>query len=139
MVLFQHLEINTGPVIIPFRESLADNLDQVGITGVVLRQKHQMIIAVLPARQFPVKPGVGRHIDLTANDRIDAFRLRRLIKVNDTIHHSVIRNGRAVHAKFFDPLHIFFNLIGTVQQTELRVDMQMCKCHDGILPENRIV
>ena len=135
MVLLKHLKIHTGPVIISFCKTFADNLHQIGISRIILRQKHQMIIPVLPACQLPVKPGMRRHIDLAADDRIDAFRFRRLIEINDAVHHTVVGDGRTVHAQLFYPLYILFDFIGTVQKTELRVDMQMCKSHDDILPE----
>ena len=57
MELLQYFHIHTGFIIVAFRESTADDLHQVRITGIVLRQQHQMVITVLSAGQFLVKPG----------------------------------------------------------------------------------
>ena len=82
-----------------------------------------MVIAVLAARQFPVEAGVGRHVNLAADDRVDPRLLRRLIEVNDTVHDTVIRDRRAVHPQLLHIPHILFYFVGTVQKTKLRVDM----------------
>ena len=129
MVLLQQLHIHTGSVVIALRKAFANDLRKVGIAHIVFCQKHQMIIAVLTARQFSVKAGMGCHIDLTADDRIDPRLLRRLIKIDRAVHHAMIRDGGTVHSQLLHIFHIFFDLIGTVQETELRVDVEMRKCH----------
>ena len=91
-----------------------------------------MIVPVLTAGQFFVKSGVRSHINFTAKDGANAFRLTGPVKVDDTVHNTVVRDGRAVHAQFFNTLYIFFYLVGTVQQTVFRMDMKMCKCHDNL-------
>ena len=123
MKLLQHFHIHTGSVIVSFRKPTADNLHQIGIARIILCQQHQMIISVLAAGQFPVKPGMRRHVNFTADDRIDPRRRGFLIEVNDAIHNAVIRDGGAVHPQFFDTFDIFFDFIGTVQQTVFGVDV----------------
>ena len=88
-----------------------------------------MIIPVLTAGKFLVKTGIGRHIHLTADDRIDSRFPGCSVKINHAIHHAMIRNRRAVHAQFFHPFYVFFDFIGSVQQGVLRMNVQMCKCH----------
>ena len=41
----------------------------------------------------------------------------------------MVRYGRTVHSKFFHSGYVFFNLIRTVQQTVLCVDVQMSEIH----------
>ncbi len=123
MILPQHFHIHTGSVIVSFRETAADNFYQIGITGVILRQQHQMIISVLAAGQFPVEAGMRRHVNFTADDRIDSRCRGFLIEVNDAVHNAMVRDGGAVHPQLFDPFDIFFDFIGTVQQTVFGVDV----------------
>ena len=129
MIFIQHLHVHPGPVIIPFRKAPADDFHQVGISGIILRQQHQMVISVLPSGGLLIKPGVGRHINLAADYGFDPLRLRSPIEINHTIHHAVIRNGGTVHAQFFHPGNIFFYFVGTIQKRIFRVDMKMYKCH----------
>ena len=114
MKFLQHFHVHTGPVVIPFRETAADDLHQICVTCIVLRQQHQMIVSVFAAGQLPVKPGTGRHIDLTADDRIQTRCRRFFIKVDHAVHNAVVRDGCAVHTQLFDALDVFFDLVGTV-------------------------
>ncbi len=113
--------------------SPAHDLHQVLIAFIIFRQQHQVIISVLATGYFPVKPGIRRHINLAAQDRIDPLLPAGAVKINDTVHHAVVRDSRRIHPQLFHPFYIFFYLIGTVQQAVLRVDMQMGKCHDFFL------
>ncbi len=133
MKLIQYLHIHPRLIIISFRKSPADNLHQIGISRIILRQKYQVVISVLPAGQFLVKTGIRRHIYLAAHDGIDARCLRFFIKFDHAIHHPVVCNGCAVHAQFLYSFHIFLNLIGTVQKTVFRMHVQMRKCHKRYL------
>ena len=123
VILFQKLHVHAGLIIIPLREPLAYNLHQIGIAHIVLCQEHQMIIAVLTARQLPVKTGMGRHVNLTADHRVDPRFFGRFIKIDNAVHNAVIRDRGAVHPQFFDIFHIFFDLVGAVQETVFRVDV----------------
>ena len=96
-----------------------------------------MIIAILPASKLLVKPGIRRHINLASKDRLDPLGLTFLIKIDHAIHHSMVCNGRAVHSQLLDPLYIFFYFVGAVQKTVFCVDMQMCKCHKILIPEQK--
>ncbi len=114
MKLFQHLHVYTWSVVVTFREAAADNFNQVGITRIILRQQHQMVVPILPAGQLSVESGTGRHVDLTADNGIDPCRCGLLIELNDAIHDSMVCDGRTVHAQLFHTLDILFDLVGTV-------------------------
>ncbi len=129
MICLQHLHIHPGLVIISLCKALADNLHQIGIAGVILRQQHQVVIAVLAAGEFLVKAGVRGHIHLAADDRINPRRLGLPVELQNPVHDSVVGDGGAVHAQFLHPPYILLDLVGTVQQGILRVDMQMRECH----------
>ena len=130
VIAVQHLHIHPGLVVIALGKALADNLYQVVIARIILGQKNQMIIPVLPAVQFLVKPGVWSHIDLAAQNGLDSRLLRRQVKVDGAVHDAVIRDGGTVHAQLLHPRHIFLYFIGSVQKRILRMNMKMCKCHD---------
>ncbi len=129
MKLPQHFHIHPGPVIIALRKTTAYDFHQIGVSRIVFRQQHQMVITVFPAGQFLVKTGIGRNIYLTAHNRIDTCRFRFLIKINHAVHNAVVGDCGAVHPQFLNPLHIFLYLVGPVQQTVFRMHMQMGKCH----------
>ena len=62
----QQVQVHPGLVIIALGKGAADDFHQIGITGIVLRQKDQMIISVISRVLFPVKTGTRSHINLTA-------------------------------------------------------------------------
>ena len=107
MVLPQKLLVHTGLIIISVHKPFGHDLHQIGIAGVILRQKDQMIITVVPARDLPVEPGTRRHIDLASKDGIDPCFFCFPVKVDHPVHDSVVRDRRAVHAQFLYPCHIF--------------------------------
>ena len=91
-----------------------------------------MVITVLTSGQFLVKPGVGSHVHLTAQDRLNSCFLCRTVEIDHTIHNTVIGDRCAVHAQFLDSGYIFFNLIGSVQQRIFCMDMKMGKRHFAV-------
>ena len=129
MKFLQNLHIDTRLVIVPLRKTAADDFAQIRVTSIIFRQKHQMVIPVIPAGNLPVKTGIGRNIDLTAQNRIDTLCPRRTVKIDHTVHCAMVGNRRSRHAQLLDPFYIFFDFIGTVQQAVLCMDVQMCKCH----------
>ena len=129
VVLPQQIHIHPRLVIISLCEGMAHDLREILIPLIILCQQNQMIISVVPAGQLPVKPGPRSHIDLTAQNRIDALGLTRLIEIDHAIHHAVIRDGRRVHPELLHPLHIFPDLVRPVEQRPLRVRVQMHKSH----------
>ena len=127
MVAVQNLHIHSRLIIEAFHEALGNDLHEVTVARIVLRQQHQMVIPILILTNFSVKTRIRCHIHLTAQDRVNPRRFGRPVKINDTIHNAVIRDGCAVHAQLLDPGNIFFYLIRAVQETVLRMDVQMCK------------
>ena len=133
MILLQHFHVHARPVVISLGKALADDLHQIGIAGVVLRQQHEMMIPLLPAANLLVKARARCDIDLAAEDRLDAVCLCLLIEIDHAVHDAVIRDRRTIHAKLPDTLDILLDLVGAVEQTVLRMHVQMCKCHIFLL------
>ena len=134
MVGSQHLVIHTRFIIKSLDKALGDDLHQILIAGIIFRQQNHMIIAILAASRLPVKTRSGRHIDLTADDRLDPIFSGCPVKINHTVHDTMVRNGHAVHTKFFRPVNQLFDLTGTIKQTIFRMNMQMRKCHTASPP-----
>ena len=107
VVLPQKFFVHTGLIIISVHKTFGDDLHQIGITGIVLRQQNQMVITVVPACDLPVESGAGRHIDLTSENGIDPGLFRLPVKVDHPAHDPVVCDCRAVHAQFLYPCHIF--------------------------------
>ena len=110
---------------------------QIFISGSVLAQQHQMVRITVNAMDFILHPATG-NINLTTNDRFDSRRLGSLIKINAAIHDTMIRNGNGSLPQFPDPLHHGVNTTRSVQQTVLRMHMQMYKAHFSISFANSI-
>ena len=119
MVGFQYLIIHTGFVIEAVHKTLGHNLHEVVVSGIIFCQQNQMVVAVLAIGVFPVKAGAGRHINLAADDGLDAHFPCCPVKVDDTVHNTMVGDGHAVHAKLFGPRRQLFDLTGTIQQTVL--------------------
>ena len=130
--LLQHFHVHTGFIIISFRKATADDFHQIRITGIILCQQHQMMIAILSAGQFFVKTGIRRHIHLAAQDWLDAGFPCGTVKIDYTVHDTMVGNCRTVHSQLFDSGHILFDLIGSIQQRIFCMNMKMCKCHFAI-------
>ena len=88
-----------------------------------------MIIPVFSSGHFSVKTGIRRDINFTPQDRINSLTFRLSVKINHSVHYSVIGDRRTVHPKLFHSCNIFFYLVRTIQKTVFCMDMQMCKTH----------
>ena len=123
MIGLQNFHIHTGTIVVTIHKTFGDDLHQIRISDIIFRQQHQMIITVFSFDLLPVKTGARCHIHLTATDRIHPRFLRCTVKIDHTIHHTMIRDRPGCHPQFPDPVDILCNLIGTVQQTVLCMDM----------------
>ena len=134
MVGPQHLIVHPGFIVKSVHKPLGHNFHQVFITLVVLCQQHQVIIPVLAAYRFPVKAGARGHIDLASQDGLNAGLPGSFIKINDSIHHTMVRDSHAVHAKLLCPGCQLLDFTGTIQKAVFRMDVQMGKCHSLFSP-----
>ena len=134
MVGPQHLIVHPGFIVKSVHKPLGHNFHQVFITFVVLCQQHQVVITVLTAYRLPVKAGARSHIDLASQYGLDAGLPGSFIKINDSIHHAMVRDSHAVHAKLLCPGCQLPDFTGAVQKAVFRMDMQMGKCHSLFSP-----
>ena len=134
MISAQYFFIHSGFVIISVHEALGHDLHQVRVTLVVLGKQDQMKIAVISPADLTVETGSRRDVDFTSDNRPDFLRQALLIEIDHAVHHAVIRDRRGIHAELFHTGDIFLYLIGTVQKTVLRMDMQMCEIQTVSFP-----
>ena len=123
-MLPQQIQIDPGSYIKSLYKGLAHHIGQVAVTRFILAQQYQMsgfgVILV-----YLVKSGTGRHIDLTADDRVDPLCLAGPVKVNSAVHHTMVGNGAGGLAHLFDAPGQVTDAAGAVQQAILRMDVKM--------------
>ena len=129
VVLLEDLHVHTGLIIEAIHIPLGDDFGQIGVSKIILCQKHQMIVTFFSFDRLPVKAGSGSNIHFTSQDGFDPGLFGCLIKIDTAEHHAMVRDGGAVHPEFFDPGDVFFDFIGSVQKTVFCMDVKMCKAH----------
>ena len=72
-----------------------------------------------------IKAGAGGHIDLTADDRLDACLFCGLIELDTAVHDAVVRDGDGALAALLDAVHQLVDAAGTVQQAVFGMDVEM--------------
>ena len=128
VVLAQEVLVDARLVVHALDVGQRDELDEVAVARLVLREQDQVVVAdaidlaVLLAR-------AGGYVDLAADDGLHALLLRLFVEVDDAVHGAVVGDGDAVHAERFRRLDEFLDAARTVEQAELRVDMEMGKRH----------
>ena len=125
MVGSQHLVIHTRFIIKALDKALGDDLHQILIAGIIFRQQNHMIIAILAASRLPVKTRSGRHIDLPADDRLDAGVDRGAPHLIRAMHVAVVGDADGRHAQFLGALDQIRYFRCAVEQRIMRVIMQL--------------
>src|ERR1035437_3097403 len=98
--------VNARLVIKPLQVRGGGELDEIFVAGLVLRQQAEMMINIArAAARFFFQPRTGRDIDFAADDGLDAFRPRRLIKINCAIHRAVVGDGERGKFQFVRLVH----------------------------------
>ncbi len=130
VILPQDLLVDAGPVIEPVDKARGDDLHEVLVALVGLREEDQVVVALfISAALAAVEAAPRRDIDLTAQDRFDAGRRRLLVEVDAAVHDAVVRDGRGVHPELFHLGDIFLYFVRAVQERVLRVDVKVGKRH----------
>jgi hypothetical protein len=66
-------------------------------------------------------------IDFTANDWLYPRFFSCQVEINNTIHSTMVGNGKAIHAQFLSPGNKLGNAAHTIKQAVFSVDMKMDK------------
>lgn len=97
-----------------------NQLNEVMVSLIVLSQQNQMMrIAVMRYVLFEVTS--RRDVYLTSDNRMDAVRFHRPVKIKNPVHDAVIRNGAGVHAHGFQLCRQFMDTVCAIKQTVLRM------------------
>ena len=72
-----------------------------------------------------VEPGaaLGRHVDLAADDGLDALRLAGPVEVNDAVHNAMVRDGAGGLPHGLHHAGQVLDAAGAVQEAVFRMDM----------------
>ena len=126
----KQLQINARFDIKPLSERCTDHKRKVAVALLVLTQQHQMAGFSVKFVHL-VKPGTpfGRNIHLTADNGLNPLGFTGAIKINGAIHHAVIRDRYRSLPHGLDQFRQFADPAGTIQETVLRMYMQMSKGH----------
>ena len=122
VMLPKQFQINAGLNIKARCPTLRNHGDQVLVAHIVLTQQNQMEPFAVGSVKFVVS-GAGRHITLTADDRLDSPFLRSLIKINHAVHDAVIGNCHGSLPQFLGTIQYRTDAAGAVQQTVLGMQM----------------
>ena len=128
VVLAQEVLVDARLVVHALDVGQRDELDEVAVARLVLREQNQVVVA--DAIDLAVLLARARgHVDLAADDGLHALLLCLFVEVDDAVHGAVVGDGDTVHAERFRRLDEFLDAARTVEQAELRVDMEMSKRH----------
>ena len=123
MIFLQHFIVYPRFIIISLSKSSGYDLHQILIALIILCKQNKMIISVLSSCLFSIKSRTRCHINLTSKYRFYPYFFCFFIKINHTIHDSMICNSDAIHSKFFCSWQKLFNLTRSIQQTVFRMHM----------------
>ena len=121
----QQLSVHPRVVVEPLEVGRSDELDQVTVACLVLRQ-HGHVVGLLVVG-VPVVPASRRDIHLAADDRRYPVRPGSLVEVDGPVQPAVIGYRQVAHAELRRPLDERFDTAQPVEETELSVIVQMRK------------
>ncbi len=101
-----------------------NQLDEIAITGLVLRQQGEMIGRVALIIR-PILDRTGRHVGLAADDRLDARLRRRLIKFDRAVQIAVIGDRDRRHPEFRRLFHQLLHPHRAIEEGVFGVQMEV--------------
>ena len=105
-VALQHLVIDPGLVVVTFRECDRVELHEMVVAPVIHCQQDKVIVSVALGGGSLVLPVPGVHVELAADDGLDACSLACLVKAQCTVHVSMVGDGKGLHALCLCLLHV---------------------------------
>ena len=88
----QQIQVNAGLYIKALHESLTDHVGEVTVACLIFTQKHQVAGLGIVLMDL-IEPRAGGHIDLAADDGMNALCLAGPVKINGTVHNAVVGDG----------------------------------------------
>ena len=125
-MLPQQVKIHAGLDIKAIQKALGYQIAEIFIARLVFAQQHQMLCLVVHAVDT-VGHGAGCHIDLAADDGLNARRLGSAVEVDNAIHDAVVRNCHGGLSQLGSTLDQLPDTAGAVEQAVFRMHMKMYK------------
>ena len=119
VICSQHVLVYAWFIIKALQLTDADNLHQVMVACIVLRQQNQMVHAAVIFFQMRAL----RKIYLAADNRLDACLGALLIKFHCAVHRAVVGNRQTVHSQLLGIGHQLRDFRSAVQQAVFRMYM----------------
>ena len=126
VIFAQLFLVDTRAIIKTLNARRRRQLYQIFIARVVFGKQNQMKI-FCAVSLFAVEERAGRDVNFTADNRLNAASLRRLVKINHAVHCAVIRYREGIHAEIFRGVEQVVNPRRAVKQAVFGVNMQMNK------------
>ena len=136
-VLGEEVEVGSGPVVVPGEVRLAAQLDEVLVALVRLRQRGEVVVELraalgvaaavvhaASAARALVAALVG-HVELGAEDRLDALGPALLVEVEDPVHVPVVGDPQGRLAVGGGGRHDLLDPGGAVEHGVLGVDVEV--------------
>ena len=121
-VPMQQLPVDAGADIEALGEARGHEVAQVVIARLVFAQEDQMGVVVVDAVVL-LKAAARGHVNLAADDGLDAGALAGLVKGHRAVHDPVVGEGEGALPQGLCPLRHLVDAAGPVQQGELTVHM----------------
>ena len=121
----QHFLVDARPVVEAFRVADRDELDQVVIAGLVRGQQGHVVVRLFDARSCLVVAAPRGHVDLAAQDGLDALVDGGVVEGHRPEHVAVIGDGERAHAELADLVHELVDVARAVEQAVFGMEMKM--------------
>ena len=125
VILAQRLERDTRLVVEAIGRGVRYDAHEVAVAAIVLcEQDHVIELGTLVTRER----GIGREVDLAADDGLDAGLDGRLVELRAAVHVAVIGDGNCGHAELLGPRAELADARRAIEQRILRMHVQV---HEG--------
>jgi hypothetical protein len=133
VVLPQELEVDARLVVEALQIAPGDQAHQVPVPLIVHGEQEEVVHPVEAARlRIPIEAGPLRHVDLAADDRLDAASNRRLVELDRPEQVPVVGHRDGGHARRLRALHQLLDGDGAVEDRVLGMQVEvreLCPAH----------
>ena len=123
-VLPQQVQVDAGLDVKALQERLRDHVGEIAVALLIPAQQDQVVEGGVELVDL-LEPGPAPwgHIDLTADDGLDARLLACLVEIHHPVHDPVVCDSHRVLSDLPDPLHQLLDAAGAIQKGEFRMQM----------------
>ena len=132
MILFKNIMVNSRFCIETFCPCGRNEFYKIFITVFIFCKKNKVITLIIKTMNF-IKTGSRCNIYFATDNRFDSFSFTCFIKVNTTMHNTMVSNSNCCLSEFFYMFYKRFYATCTVKDAVLGMYMQMCKINHNLL------